>query len=226
METLAEKIALERQRIHRQRHEIEQELKRLQYKPSEADQIRADGLLKKYRQLGHMLPKLVPGSVQVCPGCGRVKSAGSRVCRDCMHVENEARDDAFALAAFNSPESQSLLNQKKCKRLDRFTRVFSRWFRWRRKYVQTFLNPVAEGVTVCECGAPKLLSKKVCDTCRDTRKILRSRIACQSPDLRDEATIVKKREPRFLRLLTPWEYESDQGCGWDDIIKIIEDSRR
>lgn len=227
MEKLADMIERELARITAREQEIRLAITRLSCSRKECDQIRRDGLQVELRSLNKIRRKLFPGSVEVCPSCGRVKSASARHCGDCMRAENVAQEDALALEAFNSPEAAAIIQQHVGrKRLDRFARIFGRWRRWRRKYVHILTGPVERDGHACACGAYKPLCNKLCDTCRDAKMILRRRISQQGRDLNDEPPIVQKREPRVIRLLTPGIYTSDPGACWDDIIKIIENNRR
>lgn len=161
----------------------------------------------------------------VCPGCGGTKIVHSQYCSECRRkVDDEAHDRAM-LAAFRSEESQRLLALRLGKRRDRHVRAFRRWRRWRRKHVHALMGCPAPGRNACACGDYKELCAKMCNTCQDAKNILKRRIAPGHYDNKNEPPISKDREPRVFRLLTPGVYESDPGCGWDDIIKTVEENR-
>lgn len=161
----------------------------------------------------------------VCPECGKMKTQCALYCRECRRKVDDEAQDRKMLAAFRSEESRRLLTLRHGKRRDRHARAFRRWRRWRRKYVRTVLGAPAQGKNACACGDYKELCAKMCNTCQDAKNILKRRIYLRGRDNSGEPPISRDREPRVLRLLTPGIYESDPGCGWDDIIKIVEENR-
>lgn len=161
----------------------------------------------------------------VCPECGRSKTPYAQYCSSCRTKVLEETQDRDALASFRSEESRRLLALRPGKRRDRHARAFRRWRRWRRKHVHTMMGAPAQGRNACACGDYKELCAKMCNACQDAKNILKRRIQLRGHDNRGEPPISRDREPRVLRLLTPGIYESDPGCGWDDIIKIVENNR-
>lgn len=160
-----------------------------------------------------------------CPRCHGTKTVHAQYCSCCRRAADDEDNDRRMLAAFRTEESQRLLALRSGKRKDRHVRAFQRWRRWRRKYVRSFMGGRAQGKNACLCGDYKELCAKMCATCQDAKNILKRRIQQRSPDNRDEPPISQSREPRVIRVLTPGIYESDPGCGWDDIVKIIEENR-